>query len=223
MSQQINLVNPALRPKRELLTASHMAGITAGMVVLLCAYGGYLSFQASTLAAQRAAWARQLQEVQASLVQSIQQNPARQPNPALENEIAEAERQLRQREQVLDFLKSGAIGTSQGFSGLMHAFAHVQVPGVWLTGFGANGKGDEMHIQGRALSPELIPQYIAELSTEAVLRGRSFSGLRVSQPLTQAAVAGDGQQKITQPSFVEFSLSAGQPPQEQPAAPGTKS
>jgi hypothetical protein len=223
MAQQINLVNPALRPKREALTAAHMAWALAGLALLLGGYAEMLNLQLAEVTAQRAQWAGRLQQAQDGLMQAMQQYPVRQPSAALQAEIAATEARLEQLGKVMEILDARAIGTPGGFSGLMQAFAHVGMRGVWLTGFSANGRGDEMRIGGRALAPDLIPQYIGRLSSEPALRGRTFSALKVSQP-SAAATAPAGQQGAAEPAsgFVEFSLSADKPPQavEQGATTG---
>lgn len=221
MAQQINLVNPALRPKREALTAAHMAWAWAGLVLLLAGYVGMLDMQRAEITAQRAQWASRLQQAQDGLMQTMQQYPVRQPSATLGEEIAATETRLGQLENVMKILDAGAIGTPSGFSGLMQAFAHVGMPGVWLTGFSANGRGDEMRIGGRALAPDLIPQYISRLSSEPALRGRTFSALKIGQPAAAVrAPAGQPGSAEPAPSFVEFALSADKPPQavEQEAA-----
>lgn len=212
MSQQINLFNPALRPKKEYLSAGLMARVIAGFMVLLCAYGGYLNQRSSRLAIEREEWAKQVQVEQANLMQVVQQYPAHQPSKALRDEIVATEEKIYQREKVFEILNSGTVGVGGGFSGLMQAFAHQSVNGLWLTGFSANGAGDQMRISGRALSPDLIPEYIGRLSEEAVLRGRAFTGLQVSQPASSPAPALPANQQkplvAALPAFVEFALSA---------------
>lgn len=52
MAQQINLINPALRKKRDLLTAMPLAMATAAMLVLLGAGSFWVTQQANTVQAE---------------------------------------------------------------------------------------------------------------------------------------------------------------------------
>jgi hypothetical protein len=222
VSQQINLYNPALYPKKELLTAGFMAMMGMLLILVLGAYAGYLQQQTSRLMQQRDELVKQAQAEQEKMLQVVQQFPVRQPSKALQDEIAGMEDKIYQREKIFAVLKSGAIGSSKGFSGLMQAFARQNMNGVWLTGFSANGAGDQMRINGRALMPDMIPEYLKKLSTEQSLRGRVFTGLQVSRPRQEPAAPSPqvGQQKpvlAAKPSYVEFALSAEKAPDPQAA------
>lgn len=214
MSQQINLYNPALRPKNELLTAGTMAKAALVFVVVLGAYGSHLFQQTSRLKQQRDELLQQTQAEQGRMVQVAQQFPARAPSKALRDEIVATEDKLQQREKVFAVLKGGVIGAKGGFSGLMQAFARQNMSGLWLVGFSANGAGDQMRINGRALTPDMIPAYISKLSAEQSLRGRAFTGLQVTQPRQEpaAAVIATGQQQkpvpAVTPTYIEFALVA---------------
>lgn len=220
MAQQINLVNPALYPKQELLTAATILQVAVGFMLLLGVYGGYLNRQVSDLSHQRADWVKRAQDEQIRLVQVTQQYPVLQPSKQLGEELAMMEGKVQQREKVFAVLKSGAVGDSRGFSGLMQAFARQGVNGLWLTSFSFNGAGDQMHINGRALSPDLIPEYIRRFSAEQALRGRLFTALAVRQPRQEpaASAAGGPQKPVAVPQYVEFSLSADKPAKADGAA-----
>jgi len=213
VSQQINLYNPALYPKKELLTAGFMATMGVLLFVLLGAYAAHLKQQAARLMQQRDALISQTKQEQEKTVRLAKQFPARQPSPTLQGEIAAAEAEMRDREQVFEVLKGGGFGGSTGFSGLMQAFARQNVDGLWLVSFSANGAGDQMRINGRALAPDMIPEYLGRLSAEQSLRGRVFTGLTVSQPRPvvpqgQSTSAPLKTPSQTLPQYVEFSLSA---------------
>jgi hypothetical protein len=222
VSQQINLFNPALRPKNELLTAGTMAKAALLFVVVLGAYGSHLNQQTSKLKQQRDELLKQAQTGQGTMVQVARQFPARQPSKALQDEIVATEDKLHEREKVFAVLKSGSIGKNGGFSGLMQAFARQNVNGLWLIGFSANGAGDQMRINGRALAPDMIPEYLGKLSAEQSLRGREFTGLQVTQPKQEptSTAPSTGQQRpvpAAMPSYIEFALFAEKAADTQPA------
>lgn len=207
MSQQINLLDLSLRQRTELLSASSMARIALGFLLLLGAVYGYAFYQTRQLAAGRELWAGRAQAAQAALTQATQQYPIRKPSPIVQAELAATEDKIKARERVLAALNSGAIGNRQGFSAALEAFARQSRGGLWLTGLSLNGAGDRMRITGRALSPDLIPPYIQRLSAEPALRGRQFTAMQVSLPKPDAA-AGPQPAAAPAPAYVEFVLSA---------------
>ena len=100
----------------------------------------------------------------------------------LNDELETLEEQAAVQNSLLDTLKSGAIGNTQGYSEYMRAFARQSVSGLWLTGFDINGDGAQMSLQGAATNPQLLPTYIQRMSKESVMRGKSFSTLQMKQP-----------------------------------------
>lgn len=208
MSQQINLVNDALRKQKEILSTSVLVRLVGGFFLLLCLVAGYLLQQTHKLETERAAWAKQAEDARNGLTQAAQQFPPRQPSPVLQAEIKDAEAKIQSRDRVLEVLNSGAVGKSQGFSALMESFARQGVNGLWLTGISVNGAGDQMRISGNAMSADLIPQYITRLSSEPALRGRKFTAFQVGQPKPVASAAQPTATPAVAPSYVEFVLSA---------------
>ncbi|TSA50734.1 MAG: hypothetical protein D4R48_00895 [Nitrosomonadales bacterium] len=206
MAQQINLLGKEFLPKRELLTAGFMVKVAVGFVLVLVAYVWFVTQEAGKLAGERDEWARRAQEGQARLMQAVKQAPTPESSKALQAEIAVLEENAHAREQVLAVLKSGAVGEGGGFSGMLQAFARQSLNGVWLTGISTNSAGDQMRISGRAVSPELIAQYISGLSSERALHGRNFVAFEVSQPrqepVKEQKPAGD-----VQTDYIEFILS----------------
>lgn len=182
MAQQINLINPELRPKLELLTAALMLKVVAAFAVLLGVYAWSLSQEAARLLQQRDAWALRTQDEQNKLVRLTQQNPVRAASPALQAEIRLTAGKVHERESVFAALNNGSFRSRAEFSGLLQGFARHNVNGLWLTGIMANAVGDRMRISGKALSADLVPQYLMRLSGDQALHGRLFSTLEVTRP-----------------------------------------
>ncbi len=108
-------------------------------------------------------------------------------------------RKWPRRDNLLNTLKSGAIGNTQGYSEYLRAFARQSVNGLWLTGFDINGDGAQMSLQGAVTNPQLLPAYIQRMNKEAVMRGKTFSALQMKQPKRD-------DDKSMARSYVEFSL-----------------
>ena len=215
MAQQINLYKPELRPKPDYLTLNNMAkgaGVFLALMVLLSVN---LGMDTQALAKQREAIVSSVQAEQTRLLEVTQQFPVAKPDPALDDQITFLEMEQQRREQVMAMIKGGDLAASGGFSGMMQAFARQMVQGVWLTGLAASASGESMRISGRALTADLIPQYISRLSAEPALQGRHFSGLQVVEPSAQAQpvaqtqpAASPADARAKPMSYVEFTLSA---------------
>ena len=124
------------------------------------------------------------------------------------------ETQAASRREVVDILKSGAIGSTEGYTGFMRAFARQIVNGLWLTGFSIQGSGEGISLNGRTLRPELVPAYLRRLNQEPVMQGREIGSLQIGAP--KAGPAKDAAAGPAQPAprYLEFSLQSGEPARE---------
>jgi hypothetical protein len=210
MSQNINLVNPAFRKQRQVLTLATLVQCLVVTAVALAGYHYYLQQQVSGLTAELAS-SDALLKSQRAYVEKLKGRAAAAPKPeeALDADIARLENELRSAREAMAALKGGAFGNQQGFAEYLRAFSRQSVNGLWLTGFTISGSG-ELEIRGRVLSPDLVPSYIQRLNKEQVLAGRSFARLEMNRPKAEAvAPAGKDGKKAEpprMPRFLEFSL-----------------
>lgn len=226
MSQQINLFNPLFRPRGfSFVSAQAMLYgvlLAAAGVALAALYGDY-ELREVTARAQAAGRAHQAAtERLAELGQAVAQLKA---NPQLAAETAALDAQFKARREVADILRSGALGSTAGFSEYLRAFSRQTVNGLWLTGFTIDGA--DLTLTGRTLDPELVAGYLKQLNREEVLRGREFSALRMRQPAPDESAAKGTARAAAAPRYLEFTLSttavadepsrAGAPPARAPA------
>lgn len=215
MTQYINLYDPALRPKRELLTLGHVAltlAATLLLVVGLAIYG--MSRTADERRNFKAVEAR-LQQMQAQVTVFAVQQGARQLDPGLQAQLSSAEQRLSNRRAVLARVQNGGLGGQLGFSGVFHTLAEVSLAGVWLTGIDVRADSQAMALQGRLLNEALLPAYVAQLAAHPQFNGRRFSALDVRRVAADKAADGTA---ATLP-YVEFTLN-GLPPDRQDAIGG---
>jgi hypothetical protein len=191
VSQQINLFSEGLLKKRKIrysvATMLQVLGlIVAGSVLIY----GYLVYQTGVLAAQAAESEKKLASEQARLTKLTSELTPQQGSAQLETEIKRAEAQLKARQDMVEALKQGGvIGSTEGYSEYMRAFARQAVNGLWLTGFKIVGAGTEMEITGRTVRPELVPIFVQRLSSEPVMKGRQFASLKISLPQQTTSAA----------------------------------
>jgi hypothetical protein len=209
MSQNVNLLTPAFRKQRQVLT---LGVVVQCFAIILAAAGGYHYYLAQQVKglAEETASAQGLLKSQRTYVDRAKGKSAAKPDAQMDADIARYESELKVARESIDALKGGALGNQQGFAEYLRAFSRQSMNGLWLTGFTIAGNG-ELEIHGRVLSPDLVPGYIQRLNKEQVLAGRSFARLEMARPTAAPAPAGkdkgkDAARAERTPRFLEFSL-----------------
>lgn len=213
MSQQINLFNPIFLQQRKVFAASAMVPALGVLVLGISALAAYSQLKVRALEEQAAQSAHQLERRQARLKSAASELAPRQKSVALEAEVALLESRVRSLRQVGSFLEQGNFGNTQGYAEYFRAFARQHVPGIWLTGLTIDQGGRDIGVEGRALNAEMVPGYIAKLSGEPVLRGRTFNSLRIATAVaaTPATGAAPAAASLAAAPYVEFQLQASPP------------
>jgi len=187
VSQQINLYNPALIPKPDLLSGRIiLITLSTLCIALLLAYGA-TAYMASRAAALEQLSSSRLAQMQSEITRLTQEVSGRKPSPQLNAELESLDALLAGRNEVIGVLKSGALGDTKGVSEYFRAFARQAVDGLWLTGFTVIGAGNDISIEGRAMGAELVPIYLQRLGREDALRGHGFGTLSVQTPTETTA------------------------------------
>lgn len=200
MAQQINLFNPALKPKRSPLNFQMAATGWAAALVLVAGAAGWIGFGNKSLQAQQSALSANVEVARAELARLGAQAQARNRDPQVAEELARLESQVRDRNEVMDYLKAGELGDTRGFSEHFRALARQSFDGMWLTALHIASSGNDMTVEGRALRAEYVPGYLKRLNGEQVMQGHPFSALEIRQP---AREPGEG---ANAPGYVEFRI-----------------
>lgn len=217
MSQQINLYNPEFEHKRKPFGAAAMAQALLLLVAGVLALSYYGERHVVALQAEADSGAKRLDRKKRELEAVNAEFAPRQKSPELEAELAEAESQLAALQRIAGAVERGDLGNAKGYSEYFRAFARQRVDGVWLTGLAISGAGSEIGVHGRATDPALLTGFLAQLTREKILQGKSFGSLQIGQPTTAAPSAQPalpGQQakeeKTPPAPYVEFSLQSKQ-------------
>lgn len=220
MSQQINLYNPVFLQQKKIFSARTMTLALGVLLLGVAALQLYGNARVASLQAQADAGAEQLTKTEARLATVTAEFPPRQKNPAVEADLAEAERQLAALRQVSSVLERGELGNTQGHAETFRALARQHVDGLWLTGVsmgsnggtGGNGGGrGEIGVRGRALDPAQVPGYLNRLTREPALQGKAFASMQITgaAPAAQAGEADEaGRAAAGALPYVEFNLSS---------------
>jgi hypothetical protein len=209
MSQNINLLGPAFRKRRQLLKLVTVVQCLGVVLVAAFGYHFYLEQQVGGLAAELRTSEELLRSQQGYLEKLKGRSAALKPDVQLDAEIGRLEAELKIGREAMAAMKGGAFGSQQGFAEYLRAFSRQSLSGLWLTGFSIAGSG-ELEIRGRVLSPDLVPSYIQRLNREGVLAGRSFARLEMSRPKPEPVADRDKMvdKAPLVPRHLEFSLIA---------------
>ena len=191
MAQQINLYSPILlAPKRyfsALAMMQSLAVLGAGLVALSLWSVNHTQTLRRDLASTTAADSAEQQRLQVALAS----RPAGSPNAnnlsALEQELAQARRQLADREALLASLGTPAPGSRISRSTLLRLLAQTTPASSWLTEVKlVDGR---VELAGATLQPESLRPWLDRLSAHPALAGQALEAVKVER---RGADAGPG-------------------------------
>ena len=221
MSQQINLFNPIFLKQKKYFSATTMAQ-ALGLILLGCLLMvAYADIQLSKRTKEAADTAAQLVRTRDQLITVTTQFTSHTNEQALDDEINNAQLDVKAMQHVFDALHSGEFGDTKGYSGYFRGFSRQIMSGLWLTGVSIVGAGHAINLHGRATSVDLVPAYLERLRREDEMKGKSFSALEIQRPMVDAEGGGDAKAaKMTVPAnYIDFELQSSDAP-ESLAAPG---
>jgi hypothetical protein len=216
VSQQINLFNPVFLKQKKTFNFINMlqaAGIVCALQLAVLSYGQFVLKKLETDAeAGKLALASKQEEFNKTM-ESLQ---PRQRDPQLVAEIAQVQADIGALKRVESVLTQGSLGNTEGYSEYFRAFARRNVSGLWLRGVSIVGAGIEISVTGRAMQAAMIPGYIQRLTSERVMKGKTFADLQIERPSAvqngaspaalPAAADAAPSAKIASAPFVEFRL-----------------
>lgn len=216
MSQQINLFNPRFQRQKNYFSTVVLASALGGMLLVVVVASLVVSRQTAALTDEAALVKADLGARETRKTSVTAAFVPRRKSEILQQEVDQAGLHLRNLQQVAGLLEQGKPGDTPGYSAYLQALARKRIDGLWLTGVTIHGSGDAIGLQGRALKAGLLPGYLDGLAGEAVLRGKSFGRLEVSEPKPEPADPAQAAPAPVAPRYVEFSLQSA--PVEQIAA-----
>lgn len=220
MSQQINLFNPALLPRRELFSARNVA-FGAGLSLLLVIVGALIG----NILAQRSqqefdTTQAEMKSIQERVTAIAQQAASQKPSPALQAELSHAQSLMVARQNILAVLgdmgseRNGSNAGAVGFGEYLRALARQSMNGLWLTRIVIGSKSGDMQINGRTTNQALVADYVERLNSEKTFAGHGFTGLGIRQgkepvPALSGAAASTAAPSATRPApYMEFELTS---------------
>ncbi len=182
MSQQINLLPKP--PRKSLLSAPNalLCLLACGALLGFQGWSGSQAVEAARLADQRSA---QELGTRQQMLQALQKKLGESDQPHdIGAQIAALEPQTRVSRDLLDRLKSGELGSLNGYAGQLTEFASLPQRGVWVTMVTVSNAGRTLRIEGRALRKEQILPYAALMNGAMDKYGIALTNIEIA-PLRQ--------------------------------------
>lgn len=182
MLQQVNLYQAGLRKREDKLTANRFVqGLLSFFAGLVVVYGGfywYVSAKEQTLI--------QIQAQHVASINSLEEEMRRHTPVAMDEQLvkrlAQLDKELTNKKQVLDALSGKVLGNTRGFAEHFTGIARRRVEGMWLTGLTIAEGGTQLGLKGSSLKPELVPRFLQALSLELAFAGTEFKTFRIVRP-----------------------------------------
>lgn len=209
--QQINLFNPALIAKKEWLNTRFLAIVFGFLIAVMIV--SYVSSHNTLrpLQAEADASTAELDTLQAELDALTLQEDLQSTDNSLQNELFLVRSKLKQTENLLTLTGLNMDAADSSHLAILQGFARQHTLGIWLTGL-ERTEGSQLRIHGRALSPDLVPTYIAKLGSDRAFAGKTFSTLNISQGKVEAEInPAETEPASVKNPFFEFTLQSAQP------------
>ena len=180
MPRHINLLDPSKKIRSPYTTVLQMAVPVALVLLVMGSWAATVRFQLGATKQKLQQVEAQKQPINEQLTQLQAGLGIEQVNANLRERLERAQAQLKARTDIQTALLRGDLGSTQGFSEFMRAFARQTVPGLWLTGLKLDNGGRDITLVGRTLSADAVATLVRQLRAEPALRGRAIATLRVA-------------------------------------------
>ena len=177
MSQQINLYEARLRPRRDLLTGRRLGVVLGLLLVVIVAAGALARVAAERSEAELRGVQAELTASQEKLAALAKTLSASKVSAGLQAQIDQAKVPLAARQAAMALIDSGQLGNREGFSSILSGFSRQTSKDLWLTGFAVSLGGKEIEIRGRSLDAAGLPGYLQRLAAESAFKGRRLAAL----------------------------------------------
>ncbi|MFV1982262.1 MAG: PilN domain-containing protein [Thiohalomonadales bacterium] len=181
LTQQINLFQSEFHIRREIICAKNVQYSFILMVSILSLISIYDYF----LERSQVDYLLELQIQQTELEKSLQDVKQTAPSMIVDSKLKQQvdgfKNDVVSKQQVFDALSGQSFGNTFGFSGFFKGLAKQTVAGLWLTNLKITTGGKDIGITGSAYRPELVPDFLNNLSNEQIFQGTNFQTFRVKR------------------------------------------
>lgn len=174
MLQQVNLYQPMFRKQEKIFSAKTMMYVFFAAIGLFTLVYGYAHWNVNALESELVRLQDQQSKEMVRLEDLARRYPATQKSKKTENELAQLKSERSAKEFLIKTLSGRSIGNSKGFSEYLEGIARRRPAGMWLRRLELERGGEVIGIHGSSLRPELVPQFLQQLSKESSFSGSNF-------------------------------------------------
>lgn len=173
--QRINFYQPEFHPLRVVLPLRQILQILGAIVAVMVIVTLYQSFSLRVLKKDIA----DLEEVNNRQTMRLQELGAEvekgRDSPGLDEEVKKLGEALESRERLLATLRDGSATRRVRYSDMLDGLLSSAPADLWVSGIALRNDGQDVTIEGNAVRPPLLPEYVSQLRSSNALQGLPFS------------------------------------------------
>ena len=175
----INLLQPELLPKKELLTLPRVVATWCVLLGVMIAWTMITHYSQQSLVAQLSVLKEENSTYTNQLEILTTQLAARKVDSQLEEKLSTVKLLMNNRQALHAKLTNPNKTYVAGFSVAMDELAQLHHQDIRLESININN--DDMTFSGLALSPEAVPAWLARFENSVLLSGKSFSHFKLAE------------------------------------------
>jgi MSHA biogenesis protein MshI len=180
--QRVNLYQDHFRPRRDPSDAAHLAAALLVLVLALVAVSAYQAWRLETARDGVAAAEREQEAAQQRLDKLRGElEAATGDDEQTQQRVERLRNELAAKRELLTFLESGPLASDAGFSQYLEGLAERVVDGVWLERIQLAQNAKRIRLDGHALRPAQVPDFMAALGQAEAYEGRTFRTLQLKR------------------------------------------
>lgn len=179
MTQQVNLLNPALIRPRDWVSLKNVGVMYALVIVAMYVLYHFAQSDLDAMQVQRNAAVTKYEAAKLALITESSKKNRQMNVLEQEQELQSLMKKLDMQNKLVSTFKYVQSDNGHHVLDYMLGFARQVVPGVWVTGFKLHAFEKNITLSGRALQADHIPHFLEHLGQAAVFKGQLFSGLKL--------------------------------------------
>lgn len=184
MKQQINLLNTLPQRARDYFSAANILKALGGFILFLILIYGYAYWNASSHNKRVIILTAKQKAAEKELAELTLKYPKAANSSGIEKDIADLNRQVTERNRLIEILKQQGAFNTAGFSSYLQGLSEAVISGVWITKITLSDGGGKLILIGKALNASAVLEFVKKLHTVKVFNGMTFKvgSLKKSAP-----------------------------------------
>lgn len=181
ITQQINLYQPIFR--KQPVAFSFWTGLLLSAIVItgMFAIYGFGKWQLQQMEGQLDSLHQRNSALKKDIAAIERKLPEPKINRLLERKITQLAERRKTGMALLNTLQSRMEGNPRGFSDYFEGLARQTETGLWFTRIDIKQGGRALNLSGETVQPELVPNLLQRLESEAAFNGKTFQVMKLKR------------------------------------------